>query len=293
MQWPTQLTDLSYAAMVLGAIADNRFEHVFVSLTIQVGDHQGVFSVSQDALKIDGVRIDVSAVIQQHIADMIGASLITPKIFDQMWAQRAVTLLPCTQPITSSAAGMVSHSACIDKKLAAAGGASPGGIVQTVGKTWVLSNKLSTSVAMNMGWHLEKPLGGVPFDPAPTLPGAHMIQSPGTAHGPGHIDYSQIALFVKNECTVDGVSSTFATVAQDPVLSSLVSHEGVLRVLRQPGAAEIVTPPTTAAKPSGGTTVALTALGAGIGARLAGPQGGLIGGGIGWAVDTLRRKLTS
>jgi hypothetical protein len=291
MQWPTELTDPSYAPLVLGAVAEGRFEHTFVPLVVDAGGHRGIFAVSQDALRMDGVRIDVSAILQQHVADLLGAHLLTPKLFDQMWANRAVTLLPCTQPITSSAAGMVGHSACVDKRLAAAGGTPPNGIVQTVGKTWVLSNKLTDRVAMNMGWHLDQPLAGVPFDSAPTLPGAHMIQSPGTRHGPNHVDYSQIALFVKRECVVDGRSTTFDAVAGDPAFATLVSHEGVLRVLRQPGAPELVRPPTVMSKPVSGATVALAATGAGIGASLAGPLGALFGATLGWAADAIRRRL--
>ena len=228
MQWPKNLTDPSYDPMVLGAIAAGNFEHAFMPITIG----NGVFYVSQDALKIDGVRINASAVLQQHIADLLGAYLLTPKLMDQAWAQRTLTCLPCTMPINSTSEGMIQHSACVNKQIVR----PTNGIVQTVGKTWVLSNKLSLRVAMNMGWHIENPIAGVPFDPAPTLPGAHMIQSPGTRHSPQHVNYSQVCLFVAKDCIVNGQPTTFAAVAQSPTFASLVSHEGILLTLRQPGA---------------------------------------------------------
>lgn len=294
MDWPKSLTDPSYDPMVLGAIAAGNFDHVFVPITIDIPGHRGVFFVSQDALKIGGVRINASAILQQHIADLLGAYLVTPKLMDQMWGQRALTVLPCTMPINSTSDGMIKHSACIDTQLTKLGGGDPiRGLVQTVGKTWVLSNKLSTKVAMNMGWHLEKQLAGVPFDPAPTLAGAHMIQSPGTHHGPSHVDYSQICLYIARECTVDGQPTTFADVAQNQALCALVSHEGLLHTLRQPGASELVKPPSAvASKQPGVGTVAMTAAGAAAGAAIAGPPGALVGSAVGWAADTIRRKLT-
>ena len=301
MQWPTQLTNPAYADMVVQAVADGRFDHTFAPVTVSANGHQATFQVSQDALKVDGVRINASAFLLQRVADLIGAHLVTPKLFDQMWRARGVTLLPCTQPIASSSAAMVRHSACVDRALAQAGGAPSGGIVQTVGKTWVLSNRLSPTVAMNMGWHLAQPLPGVPFDPAPTLPGEHMVQSPGTHHDPSWVDYSQICLFVDGECVVDGAYSTFAEVAQSPELSALVSHEGPLRFLRQPGlpgigmpiaTAETVTPPSPSASLQGAGTVGMVALGAGVGGVLAGPPGVLAGGGFGWMADAVRRRFS-
>jgi hypothetical protein len=276
-QWPPSLTDPSYAPMVLGAVSSGDYEHVFVPL--KVG---GVtFQVSRDALKIGGVRVNMSAVLQQHVADLLGARLLTPTLLDQMWAQRQVTLTPCVQTFTESTAGMIAHSACIDQKLAAAGGVPTDGIVQTVGKTWVLDNELldHPGMACNMGWYLEKPMPNVPFDAAPTLAGAHMIQSPGYAHSAVYAgDYSQVGLFVLADDNFD----------------TTVANGGVpLRVLRQPGAPELVTPPASPAVVPGAPTVAIIGFGAVIGAKIAGAPGALMGGALGWTVDTIRRRLIS
>lgn len=293
MNWPLDVRDPAYEPMVLNAIVEGRFEHVFVPLTITVGNHTGVFNVSQDALKIEGVRINASAILQQHIADMLGAYLLTPKLLDQMWAQRGVTVLPCTQVFSASSATMIAHSACVDKQLAALT-VPPAGIIQTVGKTWVITNGLLThpGKACNDGWHLEKPQSGVPFDPAPSLPGAHMIQSPGYHHDARHADYSQICLFIARECEVDGQATDFATVAQDPELAALVSHEGVLRILRQPEASELVTPPVRPAA-NGSGTIAMVSAGASIGAAIAGPPGALVGGAAGWMLNAVKQRLTT
>jgi hypothetical protein len=280
--------------MVLGAIAGGQYEHTFVPITIQVGEHTGIFFVSQDALKIDGVRINVNAVLQQQIADLLGAYMLTPKLLDQMWAQRSVTLSPCTQPIATTSEAMIRHSRCVDDKLAEAGGTTPDGVVQTVGKTWVISNELADhpGKAINMGWHLEQPMGGgIPFDAAPTLPGAHMIQAPGYHHDSAWLDYSQIALFVHRNCTVDGQPTDFSTVARSADLASLVSAGGALQTLRQPGAPELVTPPTVSPVPPSGATVAMIGVGGIIGGAIGGPPGAMVGSAVGWAADAVRRKL--
>lgn len=294
MQWPANLLGNStYVSMVLGAIAEGRFEHDFVPITIQAGGHTGVFRVSQDALKIDGVRINVSAALQQHIADLLGAYLLTPKLMDQLWAQRAVTISPCVQTMTTTSAGMIEHSTCIDAKIAQAGGMPAGGIVQTIGKTWVITNALldHPDRACNDGWHLEHPMVGIPFDDAPTLPGAHIIQSPGYRHDAAWLDDSQMCLLVHRDCEVDGSPALFANVARDPALAPLVNAGGILRVLRQPGVPELVTPPTTGPAPAGAATVALMGVGAALGAKIAGAPGAVIGGTLGWAADAVRRRL--
>ncbi len=290
MQWPKDTRDPAYVPLVLAALDAGNYEHTFVPIVIEAGGHRGVFGVSQDALKIEGVRINASAFLQQHIADMFGAFLLTPKLLDQMWSQRAVTILPCTEVFSSSSATMIQHSQCVDKRIAAAGFDGTG-VVQSVCKTWVITNGLLAhpGMACNDGWHIEKQIPGVPFDPAPSLPGAHMIQSPGYHHDPRHSDYSQCLLFVARACIVDEQATSFDVVAQDPELSALVSHEGPLRVLRQPGSPELVDPPNVA--PSGGKTVASAVVGAGIGAVVAGPPGAIVGGLGGWAFDAVKRSL--
>jgi len=290
VNWPNDTRSAAYAPLILGSITEGNFEHRFVPIVIEANGHRGVFGVSEDALKIEGVRVNASAFLQQHVADLFGAFLLTPKLLDQMWSQRAVTVLPCPQPFNSLSVTMIAHSACVDRQLANVT-VPEGGIIQSVCKTWVITNGLLAHPgrACNDGWHLEKPIPGVPFDPAPSLPGAHMIQSPGYHHDAQHVDYSQCMLFVARDCAVDGEITTFDAVAQNPELATLVNHDGILKVLRQPGS-EFVTPPNV--PPSGGKTVAMVTAGAGIGAIVGGPPGALVGATVGWGIDAVRRKMT-
>jgi len=201
-----------------------------------------------DALKIEGVRVNVSAKLQQTIADMLGCSLMTPKVADLAWAKRSVTLIPYPRPITSSTTAMIAHSADIDKALAKhdLSGVS---LVQTVGKHWVIDNDLQvkTGRAENYGWHFVGPnFQGLKGEPVASLQKdvsgqyQRLIQGRGWAHDIEHVDYSQVCVLMSQMCEVDGQNVELRDLLTDPVLSIVASHQGMMRVFRQPGVA--VTP---------------------------------------------------
>jgi hypothetical protein len=226
-------------AAILAYIKDGDYAVSWAEVTSTVGAHTGTFRVFADALMIEGVRITMSAYLEQTVADMLGATLLTTKIADLLYAQRVVTLQPHTQPATSAMVGtaaMIAQSQWIDSQIAAAG--SPQGIIQTVGKSWVLTNGLLTHVnkACNYGWHYNgTAFQGTVWPMSVTIPGVHVIQNPGFAHADQEVDYSQNCVLVARTCFVDGVSRDINDIFQDPTLSALVSAEGPLKILRQPG----------------------------------------------------------
>jgi hypothetical protein len=67
------------------------------------------------------------------------------------------------------------------------------GLVQSVGKPFVLSKLCSTTRGTNYGWTLPKgtksPWNGVPIYPSVTL-NSMVIQQPGNAHGLNQDDYA-------------------------------------------------------------------------------------------------------
>ena len=196
--------------------------------------------VTADAVKLAGIRINVSATLQQQLADYFGAMLLTPKVADLAYAARAVTISPQPMPITSSTAGMQQESQKMDAAISRVGGSEAGDIIGTVGKHWVIDNALSQhpGMAENYGWFLppgtKTPWQGVPVYPSVTL-GPLVIQQPSWAHDPSHVDYSQQASFMHRDCKVDGKSEDLASVLQDATLGPMLSHNGPLKVLRQPG----------------------------------------------------------
>lgn len=201
------------------------------------------FYVFADALKIRGVRVNASARLLQTIADMLGCLLLTPKIADLAWMQATVRLPPFPRPITSSTAGMLQHSADIDKALAKLNVPSTA-FIQTVGKIWVSDNDLLTHSgrAENYGWHFQGPdFGGLKGEVNASLQKdksgqyIRLIQGRGWAHDMTHTDYSQIMLLMSQTCEVDGQSMETGNLLLDPDLAPLGSHQGVMRVFRQPG----------------------------------------------------------
>lgn len=314
-----KITDAAYEAAVLGGVLAGDYVAPFAEIRSQVGEHVAVLRVFADALKMDvqyqdqsgaaataqAVRICMSARLEQQVADALNCALLTSRIAELRYGARAVTIPPFPMTATaqdlalmSTSGRMVLESQKMDAAIEAVGGAEAGSLVGTTGKDWILDNGALAhpGKATNFGWFLPKgtasPWRGVPIYPSPGLT-AMVVQQPSWAHDIAHADYSQQCVLVSRSCTVDGQPRDLLDVLVDPDLASLVSSQGPLKIVRQPGIPEPVTPPTSAAKPAGRATIAMVAAGAGIGASLAGPPGALIGAGIGWAADAVRRKLAT
>lgn len=233
---------------ILDLILDGEYEVEWVPIESEIDGHKAVIYTFADALKIQGVRVNVCAKTLQAIADALGCRLLTPKLADLRWEQRAVTLPPFTQDFDTSTKAMLAHSKRIDEALKAAGYSS--GIIETVGKNWVIDNHMANMgphMAVNYGWHfVGDSFGRKPWDT--TASGirdpktgklVRLIQGRGYAHNSDHTDYSQVVLLVDGVIKLDGQNVLFDDVAVDPRTCSLLSHDGPLKVLRQPGVAKV------------------------------------------------------
>jgi hypothetical protein len=285
--WPPQ-AGAERSARILDAVKAGRYEIQWCPIDIE--DLRVL--VSCDALKIDGVRVNVDARTQQLIADEIGAVLLTPKLSDEIY-QRATKLDPKPQTITSSTQAMIAHSGRVDAQIALK---NASGLVADVGKDWVIVKSIFSQTARaarkaaNYGWHVPtKRYQGLNAESSVT-PGLFVIQGVGTVHGIDHGDYSQVARFALRTARYGELPVDLANVyTGDAPGNELVSHEGPLPNFRQPGADE--TPP--AVPPAGGSSsrkTAKTALGGAAAGALAlaagaGPFGiaaaALIGGILG------------
>ena len=241
-------------AFILDAVKNGGAEVRWAFVRTTDKGHTGEFRVLADALKVDGVRVNLTAIGQQHVADALvdgGAPsmLLTTKLADLLWSQRQVELPPfeMTQTqhdlqIMSTVARMKEHSAKIDAALAVLPQA-PEGVVSTVGKHWIINDQLADpkhhGMGCNYGWHNKKqgpmcatPAGVLP----PGGPPCHVVQDPGFWHAANsHLDYSQTCTLVSRACTIDGRPADLMQVLSDPVLAFLASHTGRMKVLRQPG----------------------------------------------------------
>lgn len=209
--------------------------------------HVAKICVTADALRIgteDSVRVSVNARTAQEIADHFGCYLPTTKICDLCWGQAVVHLEPCLfgEP-RSATSRMLDYHQAVEKKVA-----GRSGLIEVVGKHWVITNKLLSSPGRvaNYGFYSAKA-------PNVSASGERMWQTLGLAHNASHVDYSQVVRLVSDTVVVDGRSMRFAEVATDPELAGLVSSEGVLKTLKAtPVSAAVVSlpsaPPTAAVR---------------------------------------------
>lgn len=219
---------------IVAAVREGRYDPITWA---EVHSGPVAFQVMSDALKIDGVRVSVSARTAQQCADVLGASLTTALIEDLVFQASDVQIpafpIPGGPGLTESIAWAqaASHSKRIDDALRVAGALSSQ-LVGTIGKSWVIGNALFGRIdkAINYGWHDQRaPYHGVSDE-------LMVWQSVGTRHNADHFDYSQTLRLVRRSCRVTGAEATLADVLSDPDLSRNLSHEGPLRVFRQPGA---------------------------------------------------------
>lgn len=190
------------------------------------GGRRATLFATTDALKIDGVRVNVTHATAQRIADALGARLPTSRISDLVWQQAAVRCAPQLQsPCSSSTDAMRLHSGAVGAEIH-----GRAGLCSTVGKDWVLTARLHGHAdrAANYGWH--KADGSV-------------WQTVGTAHNLAHSDYSQTLRLISAEVLVDGAPRQLDDLLRDRALAPLVSAEGALPIIRHPGVPVYSPPP--------------------------------------------------
>lgn len=239
MIFPEKLDD-RYAWIEERVLVGN-FEARWSEIATVVDGKEIRLRLMDDALKIEGVRVNVSALLSQRLADYFDASLPTAMVADMMYAFATRRATPCPRPISSSVAAMVVHSSEVEKQV----GPGPG-LAATVGKHWVLDKQLEgrQKSACNYGWHFPgtsfQGISGFPVASKGICSGVKVIQPNATAHDNLHSDYSQICQLVSQTCWIDGAERRFSEVLTHPIDAYLVSHQGPLAIVRQPGSDPIV-----------------------------------------------------
>lgn len=230
------------------ALVNGDVDHRWALLRIEQDGHVLELEVSADAAKVRGVREAISARDQQLLADELGAVLLTARLHEERWRAASVRLLPSPSDVVKTTAAQ--HSARVDAAIAAAAQTvSATTIFADVGKTWILDAKGTATHAVNHGWLVPSvataptPRGatwrGIPVQLCQGIVGAHCIQNRGAVHGLDHEDYSQVALFAREACVLDGHPTTLSSIYQDQRLCRLVTHDGRPVPARQPGVPRI------------------------------------------------------
>lgn len=172
----------------------------------------------------DYVRIPMSPLSAQKVADAFGCTLPTRKMVDDIWKNAAIKLapLPWGPPYDASMHSTdryVKHNAKIQKQLA---GKDFTKLIAGHNKDVVLTNRLAPNnpkkrVAI-YGW----------FNADGTV-----IQGLNpTSHEDTYADYSHGIRFISRKVLVNGVEKDIVDVFKDPILSGLVSDEGILSFVR-------------------------------------------------------------
>lgn len=243
MSFPEKIADRE--KYIYDQVLAGNFDAEWVELEHSDGVRTIKFNVMRDALKVDGVRVNVSAELQQKLADVFHASLLTAHIADLIFAKASCRIEPCPMTISSTVASMVKHSQMVDTKI----GTNSAGLIATVGKHWILDKKLDFNVkkACNYGWHfLGTNYKGIKGYPVPSkinkVNGSpvSVIQPNACAHDMKHSDYSQICQLVSQVCVIDGVTHRLSDVLQDPSKCDLATAGGPLLNIRQPGTLPVV-----------------------------------------------------
>lgn len=239
-----------------------RFEWGWV-LSEYKGHRLGI-AVFRDAMKFDGlpdmnwgrcplskggihygVRLPATAFELQQIADHLDCMLLTPKIVDLIWQEAGASGLQFDSVINIQGRIVaLSNIHDVHKELSSAilrAGGDPGrdSIVDSVGKYWVLTNRLLTgkygkSQACNYGW----PTKGRGNGPGVTHT-VNMWQTLGSGHNDRHLDPSQTIRLMYRWGRLCRPGSRrwedvdLYAIGSDPHLAPLISHEGVLKVFRQ------------------------------------------------------------
>lgn len=212
------------------------------------GRHHATARVSSDYFWIgdgqDNMLVPLTPTTAQTVANALGGLLLpTPKLVYETWRQAPNKLSP-TPMAPNRGANLddyFRHSRAIDQQL---GGRL--GLVSGHKKDVVVSNAYQPGKVIIFGWY--KPTPDV-FDNRLPMgdPARQPIQPLSNVHGAGYVDYSHGIRLVHPKMVVDGVERDTESVYTDPILSSLVSHEGPIRTPRYPGAGPILRPHTSQA----------------------------------------------
>jgi len=201
------------------------FLRAFVTVRAEGTDSDGkqhtvLYQVMPDYLAVgsdaDFVRVPLTPMTAQPIADRLSCFLPTRKVVNDIYSQAAVKLEP--KPLTENreaSATFVLHNSIIETQRA---GKTLGLLVGGIKKDVVISNLLAQSanrVAI-YGWHK---LDGQPIQPLTTV------------HVNWYVDYSHGIRLVRREITLDGVTRDAYDILKDPKLAFLLSDEGPMTVV--------------------------------------------------------------
>lgn len=172
------------------------------------------FSVGTDA---NWMRMPLTPITAQKIADAYGLSLPTTKIVDILYQKAHTRLSPRTIPPSSQMTSLSTfflHNGMLKSQLPS--NLKSWNILAGHKKDVVITNRLDSQpnrVAI-YGWHRGP---GMPIQPLSLV------------HGNEYADYSHGIRFIWNNVSVNGKLLAYSRFLRDPVLAPILSNEGLVR----------------------------------------------------------------
>jgi hypothetical protein len=181
--------------------------------------HMLEYDVMPDYLAIgsddDFCRIPMNPRTAQRLADLFGASLLTPKLSDHIWQQSRVKLAPYNYVPVGNANELVTkfaeHNSQIEQQLVASG-ACHGELVAGIKKDVIISSRIAERPdrVVIYGWHKTD---GTPIQPVYS------------GHVYWYVDYSHGIRFMNRQVRIDGHPADVRELLKDPVLFRILSNE--------------------------------------------------------------------
>lgn len=174
---------------------------------------------------MDFLRVPLTPVTAQRIADRLDAMLPTRRIVDAVWHSAVGKLEPAPippSPAMSSVPVFHDHQKLVEKQRAQDGipdGALLAGIKKDIVITPLLALRPPPPRVAIYGWHR---LDGSPIQPLSLV------------HKATYADYSHGVRLVSRTALLDGKSTSVAALLNDPATASLLSDEGILSNPRYP-----------------------------------------------------------
>jgi hypothetical protein len=212
---------LAFEEITRGNVPD----HLRAFRPIELRDRAGrtaVVRVATDYLSIgedgDFLRMPLTPITAQRIADELGCALPTPKIVDAIYAksskQEAIPISPPGVEMMKMPRFRRHHELIEESRAGAIGD-----LVAGHKKDVVVTNRLGENppkVAI-YGFYLRS---------------GHPIQPFALPHEDTYVDYSHGIRLVAGTLEIDGVTWRFADALAEPSVAGLLSHEGVIRTPR-------------------------------------------------------------
>jgi hypothetical protein len=211
-----------------------------VPVTFTDGRHTLIVHVASDYFAVgdpnanDVLRLPLTPLTAQKIADVFGMLLPTPKMVKAIHEQASthLTVQPVQPNKYANLAQYAEHNDRIERELDAQPDpdAARQGLISGHKKDVVLGNQARANRVLIYG--LMKPVVPPGVDAQPMMTAPWRVQPYSSVHGTDYVDDSHGIRFVAPEAELDGAPVSLEKVMTDPALAALVSDEGPLRKTR-------------------------------------------------------------